>query len=124
LVDPTIVRTDDPSLLPQPVPVNVYEATEALVIVAAMAAVIPDDVEIEVVPRQVTLTARLRSDAPKDYLVHEWSYGPYERTVEIPAGFGADAEATLANGQLAVRLLRGKPDENGYVIKPVIPETH
>jgi HSP20 family molecular chaperone IbpA len=89
-------------------PVNVYEAGDALVIVAPVPAVMPDDVEIGVESGRVTIRAHVRSAAPKDYLVHEWTYGGYEREVEIPDGFGRDAEAMLANGQLAVRVLRGE----------------
>ena len=94
---------------PQTVPVNVYEADAALVVVAPLPAVQPDDVTIEVTPGQLRLTAHLRSAAPREYLVHEWDYGGYEREVDLPPGFGAGAEATLANGQLAVRVLRGEP---------------
>ena len=110
--------TDEQSIIPQPVPVNVYETTEALVVVAAMPAVHADDVEIEIVPEQVTISATLRSDAPKDYLIREWTYGPYERRLEIPRGFGAHAEATLGHGQLAVRILKGDADPAGVVVKP------
>ena len=111
-------RTADPSIIPQPVPVNVYETTDALVVVAAMPAVFPDDVEVEIQPEHIRISATLRSDAPKEYLIHEWTYGPYERTLEIPRGFGAGAEASLGQGQLAVRLLKGDADPGGLVIQP------
>ena len=114
-------RTAEPSSIPQPVPVNVSETTGALVIVAALPAVHPDDVEVEVVPEQVTIRAALRTDAPKDYLVHEWTYGPYERALEVPRGFGAGVEATLGHGQLAVRVLKGDAPASGIVVKPTAP---
>jgi HSP20 family molecular chaperone IbpA len=41
-------------------------------------------------------------------LLQEWDYGGYEREVDVPAGFGSSVEATLANGQLAIRVLRGE----------------
>lgn len=97
---------------PQQVPVNVYETTGALVIVAPLPAVTAGDVSIELQPGMLRFWARLRSAAPtKDYLVKEWDYGGYEREVEIPDGFGSGAEATLTNGQLAIRVLRGEPVE-------------
>jgi HSP20 family molecular chaperone IbpA len=99
-------------------PVNMYEAGDALVIVAPLPAVMPDDVEIDVAADAVTIRAHLRSAAPKDYLLHEWRYGGFERTVPIPDGFGRDAEASLANGQLAVRILRGEADGAGFTISP------
>jgi HSP20 family molecular chaperone IbpA len=92
---------------PQQVPVNVYEATDALVVVAPLPAVQPQDVTVDLTPGRLRLTARLRSAAPKDYLVHEWEYGGYERELDLPPGFGGGVEASLANGQLAVRVLRG-----------------
>jgi HSP20 family molecular chaperone IbpA len=92
---------------PQHVPVNVYEATDALVVVAPLPAVRPEDVTVDLTPGRLRVTARLRSAAPKDYLVHEWEYGGYERELDLPPGFGGGVEASLANGQLAVRVLRG-----------------
>ncbi len=99
-------------MAPQAVPVNVYEASEALVIVAPLPAVTADDVQVELHPGDpVTLRfwAHVRSAGPRDYLIHEWEYGGYERELELPEGFGAGVEASLNNGQLAIRVLRGTP---------------
>jgi HSP20 family molecular chaperone IbpA len=93
---------------PQRVPVNMYEAGDAVVVVAPLPAVMPEDVTITRTGRQLLITARLRTAAPKDYLLHEWTYGAYEREVELPTDFGGAVEASLANGQLAVRVLRGE----------------
>ena len=98
------------TMAPQRVPVNVYEATGALVVVCPMPAVKADDVTVELGPSTLRFFARLRSAPPKDYLVHEWEYGGYEREVDLPEGFGGGVEATLTNGQLAVRVLRGSAD--------------
>jgi HSP20 family molecular chaperone IbpA len=97
------------SMTPQWVPVNVHETTEALVIVAPLPAVTAKDVTIELKPGSVRFWAHLRSAGPREYLVHEWHYGGYEREIELPPGFGAGVEATLTNGQLAIRVLRGEP---------------
>jgi HSP20 family molecular chaperone IbpA len=96
------------SMNPQRVPVNVHETTEALVIVAPMPAVTAKDTTIELRPGKVRFWAHLRSAGPRDYLVHEWHYGGYEREIDLPAGFGGGVEATLTNGQLAIRILRGE----------------
>jgi len=96
---------------PQSVPVNVYEASGAMVVLAPLPAVTNEDVSVEVLPGDpVTLRfwAHVRSAGPRSYLVHEWEYGGYERQLELPAGYGAGVEATLHNGQLAVRVLRGE----------------
>ena len=94
---------------PQNVPVNVYETSHALVILAPMPAVQADDVTVELTPGKVRFCAELRSAGPRDYLINEWDYGNYEREVELPDGFGAGVEVSLLNGQLAVRVLRGEP---------------
>jgi HSP20 family protein len=92
----------------QAVPVNVYEAPEALVVVAPLPAVRADDVTVELRPGLLRFWAHLRSAAPRDYLLREWEYGGYEREVDVPDGFGGGVEASLANGQIAIRVLRGE----------------
>ena len=102
-------RATEHLMQPQYVPVNVYETDAALVVVAPLPAVQPDDVNIDLTPGLLRITAHVRSAGPREYLVHEWDYGGYEREIDLPEGFGADVEASLANGQLAVRVLRGAP---------------
>lgn len=90
----------------QRVPVNMYESDGALVIVAPLPGVMPDNVEVEVVGRTLTLRAAMRAPAPKEYIVHEWHYGPFERTVELPEGFGGEPKLSFGNGQLAISVPR------------------
>ncbi len=95
---------------PQSVPVNVYEAKGAMVVVAPIPAVTSDDVTVELRPGDpatLRFWARVRSAGPREYLIKEWEYGGYERQLDVPAGFGGGVEATLKNGQLVVRVLRG-----------------
>jgi HSP20 family molecular chaperone IbpA len=96
-----------PEYEPQRVPINMYEATEALVIVAPLPGVMADDVTVDVEGNEVRISAAMRTPAEKDYVLHEWHYGPFERTVEIPDGFGGDASARFGNGQLVIRVERG-----------------
>lgn len=99
------------SMPPQNVPVNAYETSAAFVVVAPLPAVTPDDVTIEVRSGVLRFFAELRSAGPREYVIHEWEYGGYEREIELPEGFGAGVEASLANGQLAIRVLRGEPSD-------------
>ena len=106
-------------MYPQPVPVNMYEATGALVVVAPLPAVTVDDVQVELRPGDPTTLrfwAHVRSAGPREFLVHEWEYGGYERQLDLPGGFGSGVEATLNNGQLAIRVLRGEPI--AWVVSP------
>lgn len=91
----------------QHVPVNAYETDGAFVIVAPLPGVMAEDVSIEVEGSAVRIRAEMRTAAEKDYALHEWHYGPYERSVDLPDGFGGDADASFANGQLALRVTRG-----------------
>jgi HSP20 family molecular chaperone IbpA len=66
------------------------------------------DVAVELTADGVRFWAELRSAGPREYAIHEWEYGGYERSIETPDGFGSGVEASLANGQLVVRVLSGE----------------
>jgi len=117
VVDATAVA--EATMVAQRVPVNVYESAGAVVIVAPLPAVTVDDVTVELEPGMLRFWAHLRSAAPREYLVREWDYGGYEREVTIPDGYGSSVEASLANGQLAIRVLRGEPEGPRLMVKPV-----
>jgi len=106
------------SMTPQRVPVNVYETSSAVVVVAPLPAVRADDVTIQVRGRTLRFFAELRSSPPREYLIQEWEYGGYEREIELPEGYGSSVEASLANGQLAIRVLSGEP-AGDLEVKPV-----
>jgi HSP20 family molecular chaperone IbpA len=105
----------------QRVPVNVYETTAALVLIAPLPAVTADDVTIELRPGVLRFCANLRSAGPREYLVHEWEYGGFEREIDLPDGYGSGVEASLANGQLAIRVLRGDPATVTTMPKALVP---
>ena len=94
-------------MTPQNVPVNAYETPGAFVIVAPFPAVKEEDVTVELTAGEVRFWAELRSSGPREYSIREWEYGGYERSVPLPDGYGAGVEASLANGQLVVRVLSG-----------------
>jgi HSP20 family molecular chaperone IbpA len=94
-------------MTPQNVPVNAYQTPGAFVVIAPFPAVTASDVSVELTAAGVRFWAELRSAGPREYTIHEWEYGGYERMVETPSGFGANVEATLTNGQLVVRVLSG-----------------
>ena len=94
-------------MTPQSVPVNAYETPGAFVIVAPFPAVTENDVTVELHDGEVRFWAELRSSGPREYSIREWEYGGYERSVDLPSGFGSGVEASLTNGQLVVRVLSG-----------------
>jgi HSP20 family protein len=92
---------------PQRIPVNIYETDEDIVIVAPMPGVEAENVDIEVLGSTVTLSASLRGPGQEDrrYLLHEWTYGPYERTITLPIEIDAQhANASHGNGILVLSL--------------------
>lgn len=93
---------------PQTVPVNAYESEDAFVVVAPLPGVMADDVEVDVDGGQLRITAAMRTPADKAYVIHEWHYGPYQRVVQLPDGFGSSLTASFGNGQLAVSIGRGE----------------
>ena len=96
----------NPHAAKQRIPLNVYETTEALVIVAPMPGVAPGGVEVMVSGHELTLRAEVHAPRQREHLVHEWEYGGYERTLLLPEGFGGDLTASLGNGQLAVSVAK------------------
>lgn len=94
----------------QQVPINMFEMREGLMVVAPMPGLQADDVEVTVTDNALTLRGR-RSPGQEDreYMVKEWDYGPYVRTVELP--FPVDPDhiiATLDNGILTVNLRKSE----------------
>jgi HSP20 family molecular chaperone IbpA len=117
--------TKEATMYPQPVPVNVYETTGALVVVAPLPAVRASDVRVEVHegdPATLRFWAHVRSAPPREFLIHEWEYGGYERELDLPSGFGSGLEATLNNGQLAVRIFRGDAVERAITPSELGPK--
>jgi HSP20 family protein len=88
------------------VPINVYENDRELMVVAPMPGVAPEDISIDVTT-EGKLTVRAAQHGPGQervtYLLREWSYGPYERTIELPRLVDARrANVTYGNGVLSI----------------------
>ena len=92
---------------PQEVPINIYETEEDVVVVAPMPGVEPEDIDIQMQGSRLTLRAALRGPGQQDrrYLLHEWTYGPYERSVDLPVQVDTQgAHASHGNGVLVLSL--------------------
>lgn len=93
--------------LAQRVPVNAYQTEDEIVLVAPMPGVEADNIDIQVHGTTVRLAASLRGPHHEDrhYLLHEWTYGPYVRVIELPTEVDASrANASHDNGILVVTL--------------------
>ena len=116
--DPDTPPADVVDYEPQRVPVNMYETEGAVVLVLPLPGVMADDISIDIEDDRLHVNATERTPAEKDYIAHEWHYGPYERMVTIPKGFGGPASATFGNGQLAIRVQRGDERNGKVVVQP------
>ena len=90
------------------IPVNVFQNERELMVVAPMPGVAPEDISIDVTDDgHLTLRAAQHGEGQEriDYVVREWSYGPYERTIELPCAVDAmRANVTFGNGVVAITL--------------------
>lgn len=90
------------------IPVNLFDNKRELMVVAPMPGVGPEDISIDVTDDgHITLRAAMHGEGQEriDYLTREWSYGPYERTIELPFPVDAKrANVSYGNGVLAVTL--------------------
>ncbi len=110
-IDPQ--QTDAHEVGVQQAPVNVWMTDRSVVVVAAVPGVVAEDVEITLDETTLTIRAECRTAAAKrDYVLHEWHYGPYERTLDLPDGYQGSVVATLGNGQLAIRVAKSGTGED------------
>src|SRR5919201_3866652 len=88
------------------IPVNCYENERELMVVAAMPGVAPEDISIDVTDGGGLILRAAEHGMGQErirYLVREWSYGPYERTLDLPRSVDASrANVSFGNGVLAI----------------------
>jgi HSP20 family protein len=102
------------------VPVNLFENDRELMVVAPMPGVAPEDISLDVTDDgHLTLRAARHGDGQERiaYLTREWSYGPYERTIELPCAVDARrANVTYGNGVLSITFPKAAVTASGRVL--------
>jgi HSP20 family protein len=102
------------------IPVNLFENERELMVVAPMPGVSPEDISIDVTDDgHLTLRSAQRGEGQEriEYIMREWSYGPYERTIELPCAVDAmRANLTYGNGVLSVTFPKAGSTAAGRVI--------
>ena len=102
------------------IPVNLFDNNRELMVVAPMPGVGPEDISIDVTDDgKLTLRARMHGEGQEriDYLTREWSYGPYERTIDLPYGVDAmRANVSFGNGVVAITLPRTDATTAGRIL--------
>lgn len=102
------------------IPVNMFDNDRELMLVAPMPGVGPEDISIDVTDDgRLTLRAKQHGEGQEriNYLTREWSYGPYERTIDLPYAIDAmRANVSYGNGVLAVTFPRADATVAGRVL--------
>jgi HSP20 family protein len=102
------------------VPINLFENDRELMVVAPMPGVAPEDISIDVLDDgRLTVRSRMHGEGQERirYLLREWSYGPYERTIELPCAVDAKrANVTYGNGVLSITFPKADSTSAGHVL--------
>ena len=105
---------------PTAIPVNMFDNERELMVVAPMPGVGPEDITIDVTDDgHLTLRAAQHGEGQEriSYLTREWSYGPYERTIELPYAVDAmRANVSYGNGVLAITFPRAESTSGGRIL--------
>ena len=102
------------------IPVNMFDNERELMVVTPMPGVGPEDISIDVTnDGKLTLRAAQHGEGQEriGYIVREWAYGPYERTVDLPYGVDAKrANVAFGNGVLSITFPRTDAPVAGRVL--------
>lgn len=89
-------------------PVNVYRDVDRIMVAAPFPGIEPPNIHVAVEGQRLTIHGDMRGpgqDRTKQFILREWTTGPYHRTVELPALVDAGrTNVTYDNGILVVIL--------------------
>jgi HSP20 family protein len=95
--------------------VDILDLGDALQVVADMPGVQKEDIEINLTPERVEISAESSTETERkeeDYTYRERGYASYRRVLDLPADVLPDkAEASFKNGVLEVTLPKKEPTE-------------
>jgi HSP20 family protein len=95
--------------LGQPMPVNVHQDSEAMIVEAMIPGAGPDDIDIQCAEGLLTIRARMPV-ADHDYVHQEIQPTDWFRQLALPAELKYEqAEADATNGMLTIRIPKTRP---------------
>lgn len=90
------------------VPINMYEEDGRIMVATPLPGMEPASIAIDIEARHLRISTEMRGPGQtrtQQYLVQEWTSGPYERRVDLPKPVDATrANASYDNGVLVVML--------------------
>ena len=93
----------------QPMPVNVHQDSDAMIVAAMIPGAGPDDIDIQCADGVLTIRARTRVD-DHDYVHQEIQPVDWFRQLALPADLKYEqAEADISNGILTIRIPKTRP---------------
>jgi HSP20 family protein len=105
---------------PTAVPINMFENDRELMVVTPMPGVAPEDISIDVTDDgKLTVRAAMHGEGQEriTHILREWSYGPYERTIDLPCAVDAHhANLTFGNGVLSISFPKADATRAGRVL--------
>lgn len=107
----------------QPLALDIYTTSDALVVEAALPGVKPDDVDISVLGDTLTISATTREEESRSeegYSYREIRRGSFSRQVTLPGGLKTDAAtASFDNGMLRLSIPKAEEAKPRQIqIKP------
>ena len=96
---------------PQTIPINIFQSGDNVVVFAPMPGLHPEDVEVNVANYVLHIRGHKRGpgEERRHFLIHEWTVGPYERSIPLPEeGDVNSARASFDNGALVVTFDRAE----------------
>ena len=91
----------------QKIPVRIHQTDNQFALVAPMAGLEPEDIDIAIDGKRVTIQGKERGPHQHDLdlVMNEWTIGPYYREVTLPQHVdGSMANATYGNGVLVITM--------------------
>jgi HSP20 family protein len=101
---------------PQPVPVQLHQTDDRLVLATPMPGLEPQDIAVVIRGDRVTMHGAYRGSCQEqpEILVSEWTVGPYYRELTLPQPVnGVLTNATYGNGVLVLSMPTLEPGEQG-----------
>jgi HSP20 family protein len=91
----------------QTIPVRIHRSNDRITLSAPMPGLAPDDIVVTIAENRVTVRGEEHSPGQHDldFILNEWSIGPYSREVTLPEAVRGDlANATYGNGVLVLSM--------------------